>query len=94
MKFKILLRKLPTDEYAHELVYDAFNSNFNSSLYMAYWLFIMYSKASLYLISNNKLEDLVSIPNSPQLVMDEIEHHNILNIIERRNYEFIKRDRI
>ena len=92
MKFKILLRKLPADEYAHELCYDVFSNNFNSSLYMTYWLFNVYSKASVYLISSAKLEDLVSIPNSPQLIMDEIEHHNILKIIERRNYEFIKRN--
>lgn len=93
MKYKILLRRLPVDEYAHELLYDAFNSNFNSSLYMTYWLFIMYSKASLYLISSNKLESLVSIPNPTQLVMDEIEKHNILRIMERMNHESIKRDR-
>lgn len=92
MKYKILLRNTPVDEYAHELMYDTFSNNFLNSLHMTYWLFIMYSKASVYLISNNKLEGLVSIPNSPQLVMDEIEHHNILNIIERRNYEFIKRN--
>lgn len=92
MKFKILLRKLSTDEYAHELCYEAFNNNFNSSLYMTYWLFIIYSKADVYLISSNKLEDLISIPNSPQLIMDELKHHNILKIIERRNYEFIKRN--
>ena len=90
MKFKILLRKLPADEYAHELYYDAFNSNFINSLHMTYWLFIMYSKASLYLISSVKLEGLVSLPNSPQLVMNEIEHHNILKIIERINHEPIK----
>lgn len=36
MKYKILLRRLSTEEYAHELCYDAFNSNFNSSLYMTY----------------------------------------------------------
>ena len=90
MKFKILLRKTSVDEYAHELCYDAFNSNFLNSLHMTYWLFIMYSKASLYLISNNKLEGLVSIPNSPQLVMDEIEKHNILRIMERINHELIK----
>lgn len=90
MKFKILLRKLPTDEYAHELCYDAFNSNFLNSLHMTYWLFIMYSKASLYLISSVKLEGLVSIPNPTQLVMDEIEKHNILKIIERMNHEPIK----
>lgn len=94
MKFKILLRKTPVDEYAHELCYDAFNSNFLNSLHMTYWLFIMYSKASLYLISNVKLEGLVSIPNSTQLVMDEIEKHNILRIMERMNHESIKRDRI
>lgn len=94
MKYKILLRKMPADEYAHEICYDAFNSNFLNSLYMTYWLFIMYSKASLYLISNVKLEGLVSMPNSPQLVMDEIEKHNILKIMERMNHESIKRDRI
>lgn len=94
MKFKILLRKTPVDEYAHELCYDAFNSNFLNSLHMTYWLFIMYSKASLYLISSVKLEGLVSIPNPGQLVMDEIEKHNILRIMERMNHESIKRDRI
>lgn len=90
MKFKILLRKTPVDEYAHELCYDAFNSNFLNSLHMTYWLFIMYSKASLYLISSAKLEGLVSMPNPIQLVMDEIEHHNILKIMERMNHEPIK----
>lgn len=90
MKFKILLRKTPVDEYAHELCYDAFNSNFLNSLHMTYWLFIMYSKASLYLISSVKLEGLVSIPNPGQLVMDEIEKHNILKIMERMNHEPIK----
>lgn len=90
MKFKILLRKTSVDEYAHELCYDAFNSNFLNSLHMTYWLFIMYSKASLYLISNVKLEGLVSIPNPTQLVMDEIEKHNILKIMERMNHEPIK----
>lgn len=94
MKFKILLRKTPVDEYAHELCYDAFNSNFLNSLHMTYWLFIMYSKASQYLISSAKLEGLVSIPNPTQLVMDEIEKHNILRIMERMNHESIKRDRI
>lgn len=92
MKFKILLRKTSVDEYAHELCYDAFNSNFLNSLHMTYWLFIMYSKASLYLISSVKLEGLVSIPNSTQLVMDEIEKYNILRIMERINHESIKRD--
>ena len=90
MKFKILLRKTSVDEYAYELCYDAFNSNFLNSLHMAYWLFIMYSKASLYLISSVKLEGLVSIPNPTQLVMDEIEKHNILRIVERMNHEPIK----
>lgn len=90
MKFKILLRKTSVDEYAHELCYDAFNSNFLNSLHMTYWLFIMYSKASLYLISSVKLKGLVSIPNPTQLVMDEIEKHNILKIMERMNHEPIK----
>lgn len=90
MKFKILLRKTPVDEYAQELCYDAFNSNFLNSLHMTYWLFIMYSKASLYLISSVKLEGLASIPNPTQLVMDEIEKHNILKIMERMNHESIK----
>lgn len=90
MKFKILLRKTPVDEYAHELCYDAFNSNFLNSLHMTYWLFIMYLKTSLYLISSLKLEGLVSIPNPTQLVMDEIEKHNILRIMERINHESIK----
>lgn len=93
MKYKILLRSTPVDEYAHELCYDAFNSNFLNSLHMTYWLFIMYSKASLYLISSNKLESLVSIPNPTQLVMDEIEKHNLLSIIERNKDESVKRNR-
>ena len=93
MKFKILLRKTPVDEYAREICYDAFNSNFLNSLHMTYWLFIMYSKASLYLISSNKLESLVSIPNPTQLVMDEIEKHNLLSIIERNKDESVKRNR-
>lgn len=93
MKYKILLRNTPVDEYAHELCYDAFNSNFLNSLHMTYLLFIMYSKASLYLISSNKLESLVSIPNPTQLVMDEIEKHNLLSIIERNKDESVKRNR-
>lgn len=93
MKYKILLRNTPVDEYAHELCYDAFNSNFLNSLHMTYWLFIMYSKASLYLISSNKLESLVSIPNPTQLVMEEIEKHNLLSIIERNKDESVKRNR-
>lgn len=43
MKYKILLRKTTVEEYAHELCYDAFNSNFNSSLYMTYWLYVKQS---------------------------------------------------
>ena len=90
MKFKILLRKTPVDEYAHELFYDAFNSNFNSSLYMTYWLFIMYSKASLYLISSAKLEGLVSIPTPDYIFIEELEKHNIFIIMKRMNHEPIE----
>lgn len=90
MKFKILLRKMPVDEYAQELCYDAFNSNFLNSLHMTYWLFIMYSKASLYLISNIKLEALVSIPTPDYIFIEELEKHNILRIMERINHESIK----
>ena len=36
MKYKILLRNTTVDEYAHELFYDAFNSNFLNSLHMTY----------------------------------------------------------
>lgn len=93
MKYKILLRNTPGDEYAHELCYDAFNSNFLNSLHMTYWLFIMYSKASLYLISSNKLESLVSIPTPHYIVMEEIEKHNLLSIIERNKDESVKRNR-
>lgn len=56
MKYKILLRRLSTEEYAHELFYDAFNSNFNSSLYVTYWLFILYPKSSVYLVSIPKIK--------------------------------------
>lgn len=90
MKFKILLRKTPVDEYAQELCYDAFNSNFLNSLHMTYWLFIMYSKASLYLISNVKLEALASIPTPDYIFIEELEKHNILKIMERMNHEPIK----
>lgn len=90
MKFKILLRKTPVDEYAQELCYDAFNSNFLNSLHMTYWLFIMYSKASLYLISNVKLEGLVSIPTPDYIFIEELEKHNILSIIERNKDESVK----
>ena len=93
MKYKILLRNTLGDEYAHELCYDAFNSNFLNSLHMTYWLFIMYSKASLYLISSNKLESLVSIPTPHYIVMEEIEKHNLLSIIERNKDESVKRNR-
>lgn len=90
MKYKILLRKLLTDEYAYELFYDAFNSNFNSSLYMTYWLFILYPKSSVYLINNLKLKVLVSIPNPHYIIMEEIEKHNLLSIIERNKDESVK----
>lgn len=93
MKYKILLRKTPVDEYAHELFYDTFNSNFNSSLYMTYWLFILYSKSRVYLINNLKLEALVSIPTPQYIVMEEIEKHNLLSIIERNKDESVKRNR-
>lgn len=90
MKFKILLRKTPVDEYACELCYDAFNSNFLNSLHMTYWLFIMYSKASLYLISNVKLEGLVSIPTPDYIFIEELEKHNLLSIMERNKDESVK----
>lgn len=90
MKFKILLRKTPVDEYARELCYDAFNSNFLNSLHMTYWLFIMYSEASLYLISSAKLEGLASIPTPDYIFMEELEKHNLLSIIERNKDEPIK----
>lgn len=90
MKYKILLRKTPVDEYAHELCYDAFNSNFNSSLYMIYWLFILYPKSSVYLVSNTKLEALVSIPTPDYIFMEELEKHNLLSIIERNKDESVK----
>lgn len=90
MKYKILLKKLPADEYAHELFYDTFNSNFNSSLYMSYWLFNLYLKSSVYLINNIKLEALMSIPTPRYIVMTEIEKHNLLSIIERNKDESVK----
>ena len=90
MKFKILLRKTPVDEYAHELCYDAFNSNFNSSLYIAYLLFNMYPKSSVYLVSNIKLDALVSIPTPDYIFMEELEKHNLLSIIERNKDESVK----
>ena len=90
MKFKILLRKTPVDEYAREICYDAFNSNFLNSLHMTYWLFIMYLKASLYLISNVKLEALVSIPTPDYIFIEELEKHNLLSIIERNKDESVK----
>ena len=93
MKYKILLKRLSTDEYAHELCYDAFNSNFNSSLYMTYWLFILYPKSSVYLINNLKLEALVSIPNPDYIFIEELEKHNLLSIIERNKDESVKRNR-
>lgn len=90
MKYKILLREMPVEEYAHELFYDTFNSNFNSSLYITYWLFILYPKSSVYLINNLKLEALVSIPTPHYIVMREIEKHNVLSIIERNKDESVK----
>lgn len=93
MKFKILLRKTPVDEYAREICYDAFNSNFLNSLHMTYWLFIMYSKASLYLISSAKLEGLISIPTPDYIFIEELEKHNLLSIIERNKDESVKRNR-
>ena len=90
MKYKILLRKLPIDEYAHELFYDTFNSNFNSSLYVTYWLFILYLKSSVYLVSNIKLKALVSIPTPDYIFMEELEKHNLLSIIERNKDESVK----
>lgn len=90
MKYKILLRETPVEEYAHELFYDAFNSNFLNSLHMTYWLFIMYSKASLYLISNVKLEGLASIPTPDYIFIEELEKHNVLSIIERNKDESVK----
>lgn len=93
MKYKILLRKTSVDEYAHKLFYDAFNSNFNSSLYITYWLFILYPKSSVYLINNLKLEALVSIPTPHYIFMEELEKHNLLSIIERNKDESVKRNR-
>lgn len=90
MKYKILLRNTPVDEYAYELCYDAFNSNFLNSLHMTYWLFIMYSKASLYLISNVKLEALVSISTPDYIFIEELEKYNLLSIIERNKDESVK----
>lgn len=90
MKYKILLRKTPVEEYAHELFYDTFNNNFNSSLYVTYWLFILYHKSSVYLINNAKLEALVSIPTPDYIFIEELEKHNLLSIIERNKDESIK----
>lgn len=90
MKFKILLRKTSVDEYAHELCYDTFNSNFLNSLHMTYWLFIMYQKSSVYLVSNTKLEALVLIPTPDYIFMEELEKHNLLSIIERNKDESVK----
>jgi hypothetical protein len=90
MKYKILLRKLPIDEYARELFYDTFNSNFNSSLYVTYLLFNIYPKSSVYLISNTKLEALVSIPTPDYIFMEELEKYNLLSIIERNKDESVK----
>ena len=90
MKYKILLKKTPVDEYAHELFYDAFNSNFNSSLYMTYWLFILYSKSSVYLVSILKIKWLTEQTLPHYIVMEELEKHNVLSIIERNKDESVK----
>ena len=57
---------------------------------MTYWLFIMYSKASLYLISNVKLDALVSIPTPDYIFIEKLEKHNILRIMERNKDESVK----
>lgn len=57
---------------------------------MTYWLFILYPKSSVYLINNLKLEALVSIPTPHYIVMEEIEKHNLLSIIERNKDESVK----
>ena len=90
MKFKILLRKTPVDEYAQEICYDTFNSNFLNSLHMTYLLFNIYPKSSVYLVSNTKLEALVSIPTPDYIFMEELEKHNLLSIIERNKDESVK----
>lgn len=90
MKFKILLRKLKTDEYAHELMYDTFNSNFNSSLYVTYLLFNMYQKADIYLVSIPKIKWLTEQTLPHYVFMEELEKHNLLSIIERNKDESIK----
>lgn len=90
MKYKILLIRLPTNEYAHELMHDAFNSNFNSSLYMAYWLFNVYSKASVYLVSIPKIKWLTEQTLPHYIFMEELEKHNLLSIIERNKDESVK----
>ena len=90
MKYKILLRKTPVEEYAHELFYDTFNSNFNSSLYVAYWLFILYLKSSVYLVSIPKIKWLTEQTLPHYIFMEELEKHNLLSIIERNKDESVK----
>ena len=90
MKYKILLRETPVEEYAYELMYDAFNSNFNSSLYMAYWLFNVYPKASVYLVSIPKIKWLTEQTLPHYIFMEELEKHNLLSIIERNKDESVK----
>lgn len=90
MKYKILLRNTPVDEYAHELFYDTFNSNFNSSLYMTYLLFNMYQEADVYLVSIPKIKWLTEQTLPHYIFMEELEKHNLLSIIERNKDESVK----
>lgn len=50
----------------------------------------MYPKSSVYLVSNTKLEALVSIPTPDYIFMEELEKHNLLSIIERNKDESVK----
>ena len=93
MKYKILLREIPVEEYAHELFYDIFNSNFNSSLYVTYWLFILYPKSNVYLVSIPKIKWLTEQTLPHYIFMEELEKHNLLSIIERNKDESVKRNR-
>ena len=88
MKYKILLREAPVEEYAYELFYDTFNSNFNSSLYVTYWLFILYPRSSVYLVSIPKIKWLTE--QTFPYYMEELEKHNLLSIIERNKDESVK----
>lgn len=86
MKYKILLRETPVEEYAHELFYDTFNS----SLYVTYLLFILYPKSSVYLVSISKIKWLTEQTLPYYIFMEELEKHNLLSIIERNKDESIK----